>query len=81
MFYISHCRLCLVLQFVFLFVFQGTEYEHAMVTVVDAFNQLHCSEGILGLLEWSKKVVGRDFFWLYAAISKAKGRYGGFWNF
>lgn len=52
---------------------QGSEFEHAIVTVVDALTQLHCYECVHGVLEWSRKVVGRNFFWLNGAILKAKG--------
>ncbi|XP_065681003.1 serine/threonine-protein kinase SMG1 isoform X2 [Hydra vulgaris] len=52
---------------------QGSDFEHAIVTVVDSLMQLHCYESIYGVLEWSRKVVGRYFFWLYGATTKAKG--------
>jgi len=59
---------------------QGNEFENAIVTVIDSLVQLHCFQGVKGILDWSRKEVGRDFFWLYAAVSKAKGRLVGILN-
>ena len=53
---------------------QGSEFENAIVTVIDSLVQLHCFQGVKGILDWSRKEVGRDFFWLSAAVFKAKGR-------
>ena len=53
---------------------QGSAFENAVVTVVDSLIQLHCYQGVKGILDWARKEVGRDFFWLHAAIPKANGR-------
>lgn len=52
---------------------QSVEFEYAIITVVDSLLQLQCHESIQGILEWSKKSVGRNFFWLSGAATKAKG--------
>ncbi|XP_066926510.1 serine/threonine-protein kinase SMG1-like [Clytia hemisphaerica] len=51
----------------------GSEFENAVVTVVDSLIQLHCDQGVKGILDWARKEVGRDFYWLHAAIPKANG--------
>lgn len=53
----------------------GTPFENAVVTVVDSLIQLHCYQGVKGILDWARKEAGRDFFWLRAAIPKANGRF------
>ena len=52
----------------------GSEFENAIVTVIDSLIQLHCDQGVKGILDWARKEVGRDFYWLHAAIPKANGR-------
>ena len=46
-----------------------------MVVVVDALSQLRAWESVNGILDWCKKVAGRNFFWLTGVASKSKGWY------
>ncbi|XP_077980517.1 serine/threonine-protein kinase SMG1-like [Glandiceps talaboti] len=53
----------------------GSEFEHAVMMVVCAMCELHCSEAIQGILAWTKEIIGRHFPWIGAVAQQAAGRY------
>ncbi|XP_077868684.1 serine/threonine-protein kinase SMG1-like [Saccoglossus kowalevskii] len=53
----------------------GTEFEHAILIVVQAMCQLHSPEAIQGIQVWCKDIVGRNLPWIGAVAHQAAGRY------
>ncbi|KAI8501131.1 Serine/threonine-protein kinase smg1 [Branchiostoma belcheri] len=54
---------------------QGSEFEHAVVLVVQALSELRCPDAIVGMLAWCRDVIGRNMPWINAIKEQAGGRY------
>ncbi|KAK7113677.1 hypothetical protein V1264_012925 [Littorina saxatilis] len=54
---------------------QGTDFERAIVYLVQALCDLECPEAVMGVYSWCRVVAGKKFSWVKASAEKAGRRY------